>query len=206
MHLDHLQNTFLRLVSLLGVLRLFLGLALRLLLARFFERAASLVHEVLLALHALLLALHLVVLLLQVLLRCSVVIQSLLDDAKIDHLLLLLLSLVDEGCLQCCRLSIKDGRLGLGKVTDISWLCFDWGDRCKPGGLELNGLLFRILCLSVQCDLILFELDTGPIRDALEVLVLEGLLRRLVLRVQLLVAGVELDHVCSPDQEQRSTF
>ena len=91
------------------------------------------------------------------------VIQSLLDDAKIDHLLLLLLSFIDERCLQCCRFSIKDGRLGLGKVTDVSWFCFDRSDRCKPGVLELNGLLFRILCLSVQSDLILFELNTGPI-------------------------------------------
>ena len=163
MHLDHLQYAFLRLIGLLGLLRFFLGLALRLLLARFFERAAGLVHEVLLALHALFFALHLVVLLLEVLLRRSVVIQSLLDDAEIDHLLLLLLSFIDERCLQCCRFSIKDGRLGLGKVTDVSWFCFDRSDRCKPGVLELNGLLFRILCLSVQSDLILFELNTGPI-------------------------------------------
>ena len=86
-------------------------------------------------------------------------------------------------------------------MTNGPWLGLYRSDRGQASLLELNGLLFRLFCLSVKCNLILFELHASPVGDSLQIFVLEWLCRRFFFRIKFLLASVEFDHVRTPDQK-----
>ena len=78
--------------------------------------------------------------------------------------------------------------------------------RSQSSLLELDRFLFRLFDLEIELNLIFLELDSRAICDSLQVFVPKWFLRRLIFRIQALVARIKLDQICRPNQQQSSTL